>query len=93
MNLRDLLLEYQWNSKKIPDVKYIQISFIHRGAPKDEKIIQYEDIFEIKKKFFVIKVDNISNYIPFHRIKKIINSNTHKVLYQKKPKNLFDREA
>lgn len=91
MNLRDLLLEYKWNHAKKPMANYLEITFIHRGAPNDEKTILYQKIKEIKKKFLVIELDNTPTYIPLHRIKKIINQNTRKVIYVKKSKNLFDK--
>jgi uncharacterized protein (UPF0248 family) len=87
MNLRNLLHEYKWNSKFIQTQKDLVIIFIHRGAPNDEKSINFSNIIKIQKKFIILReMDKLGDYtnIPIHRIKNIINKKTRKIIYQKK---------
>ncbi len=73
---RDILNELKWRKKFV--FNDVRIYYIHRGAPKNTKIITGNEIISIGKTF----LQTIKALIPHHRIFKII--------YKKKL--LFDRE-
>ena len=85
-DLRQILLNIRWNPKLIKERSNIEILIEYRNAPLVEKTILFSTIEEIKKRFIVINIDSISTYIPFHRIKRIINNKTNKIFYQNVPK-------
>ncbi len=75
-NPRDILNELKWHHKK--DLDKAKISYIHRGAPKDTKIITGENIEDIGRSF----MKTSKAMIPFHRIKVIVYKG--KVLFERK---------
>lgn len=81
MKLRNLLLRYKWDPQRRSKAKYLQITVIHRGAPDNRKFISYEEIHKIGKKFLVIVDRNENTYIPLHRVTKVKNRKTGKILY------------
>jgi uncharacterized protein (UPF0248 family) len=74
--IRDILNELKWRQKyAFNDTK---IYYIHRGAPKNTKIITGAEVLSIDKTF----LRTIDAMIPHHRI--------FKISYHQK--TLFDRE-
>ncbi len=65
-NPRDILNELKW--KQDCDLNQAEIWYIHRGAPKDTKIISGKNIVKLEKSF--MKTTTVM--IPYHRIFKII---------------------
>lgn len=65
MNPRDILNKIKWD--KDYDFNFIQIWYVHRGAPNNTKIITGKDVLEIQKTF----IKTVSAMIPMHRIIKI----------------------
>ena len=66
MNPRLVLNKMKWkNNLKIEDA---EIWYIHRGAPKDTRIISGREIVKLHKSF----METNSAMIPYHRIFKII---------------------
>ncbi|RLI99520.1 MAG: DUF504 domain-containing protein, partial [Candidatus Aenigmatarchaeota archaeon] len=61
---RDFLNKLKWTGK----LKGCDIVILHRGAPKNRKIINSEQITEIKKSYFMYKGERgIEVFIPMHR--------------------------
>ena len=82
--LRDILNELKWNKKF--DEKEFSIKYIHRGSPRDYKIINVSEIKDVLGAFFTRIEhefeDELVN-IPFHRILEIRNDKTNEILYEK----------
>jgi uncharacterized protein (UPF0248 family) len=68
-NPRDILNNIKWNSKYNFD--FVEIFYIHRGAPNDTKIISGKEIIALEKSF----LQTIYASIPYHRIFKILYKN------------------
>ncbi len=73
--IRDILNELKWRKKFA--FKDTEIFYIHRGAPKNTKVISGSEVLSIDKTF----IRTIDAMIPHHRI--------FKISYQ--DKTLFDR--
>jgi uncharacterized protein (UPF0248 family) len=65
-NPRTILNKIKW--KKDTDLKMVKIWYLHRGAPNNERIINGDNIVDLKKSFIETK----KAMIPYHRIKKIV---------------------
>ena len=65
-NPRDVLNELKW--KQGYNLNLAEIWYIHRGAPKNTKIISGKDILKLEKSF----MKTTTAMIPYHRIFKII---------------------
>ena len=62
---RKVLNELRWKPEE--DLAEAWITYVHRGAPGDERSISGKDIVELEQSFFVTE----DAKIPFHRIKWI----------------------
>ena len=62
---REVLNELRW--KPGENLAEAWITYVHRGAPRDEVTVSGNDIVELEHSFFVTK----DAKIPFHRIKLI----------------------
>lgn len=62
---REILNELRWRPGESLDDA--EITYIHRGAPADERSIYGVDITELERSFFVTGEARI----PYHRIKRI----------------------
>lgn len=69
LNARELLNKLKWHPEK--DIDKVEVTIIHRGAPRDRKTIDGVDIGDIGSKFFEVKQHENSVRIPYHRILKI----------------------
>ncbi len=69
MNARSLLNKLKWHPDE--DIEEAEVTIIHRGAPRDRKTIEGNDIGDIGSEFFEIKLNENSVRIPYHRILKI----------------------
>ena len=63
---KEILNKLKW--KQEFNIELAEIWYIHRGAPKDTRIISGKDIVKLEKSF--MKTTNA--VIPYHRIIKII---------------------
>jgi uncharacterized protein (UPF0248 family) len=70
---REVLNELRW--KPGMSLAEAEITYVHRGAPKDEMTIRGSDIMELERSFFVTR----ESKIPYHRIKRIVSEG--KVLF------------
>ncbi len=55
-----------WHPKG--DIKKCKISYLHRGAPKNLKVIKGSEIKKLEKGFMILRKGTA---IPYHRIVKI----------------------
>jgi uncharacterized protein (UPF0248 family) len=76
MNPRDVLNKIKWD--KNYDFKLIEISYIHRGAKNDTRIITGSKVLDIQKTF--IKTNSVM--IPMHRVFKI--KYNEKIIFERK---------
>ena len=74
--IRDILNELKWRKKFV--FQETKIYYIHRGAPKNTKIITGSDIVSIDKTF----IETEEGMIPHHRIFKITYYD--KILFDRK---------
>lgn len=74
--IRDILNELKWRKKFV--FQDTEIYYIHRGAPKNTKIITGSEVYSIDKTF----IKTVDAMIPHHRIFKIMYHD----------KTLFDRK-
>ena len=78
--IRDLLNELKW--KQGYTLENVEITYVHRGAPKNRKIISGTDITEIGKSFLYTNTATI----PYHRISKISYNN--EIVYERHEKEI-----
>jgi uncharacterized protein (UPF0248 family) len=64
-NPRIILNKIRWDNKF--DIKKIIITYLHRGAYQNKKIIPGKDIKSIQKSF----IETENSMIPYHRIQLI----------------------
>ncbi|MDY6966811.1 MAG: RNA repair domain-containing protein [Halobacteriota archaeon] len=64
--IRELLNKIKWTDK----LENYEIEILHRGAPKDRKIIPGERITEIRKGYFSYQ-NRMEVTIPYHRVREI----------------------
>jgi hypothetical protein len=64
--IRDILNELKWRKKFV--FQDTRIFYIHRGAPKNTKIITGSEVVSIDKTF----IKTVDAMIPHHRIFKIV---------------------
>lgn len=50
------------------EISHYKFLILHRGAPRDEKVIDGKEIISLKDRFLILKDGTM---IPIHRIKKI----------------------
>lgn len=62
--IRDILNKIKWTE----DLCLVEIWYLHRGAPHDQKIISGDAITSIGKSFLYTQ----DSVIPYHRILKIV---------------------
>ena len=53
------------------EISKYRFVIIHRGAPKDEKVISGKNIKGLKDRFLLVETPNGEIKIPIHRIKRI----------------------
>jgi uncharacterized protein (UPF0248 family) len=72
--LKNVLNRLRWDSNENPE-NYV-ITYRHRGAPDDMKIVRASNIKNLGKSYFTIQeVNDIDeSVIPFHRILEIRNT-------------------
>jgi hypothetical protein len=80
--LKNILNRILWNEKERHEV-YI-ITYVHRGAPDDSRKIPFTAIKKIGKSWFSLMISGEEVQIPFHRIITVENTQTGKLLWQKR---------
>jgi uncharacterized protein (UPF0248 family) len=60
------------------------ITYIHRGAPSDEKTIPAEIIKQVGKSWFTYEEQGQDIIIPMHRVIMLMNMKTGEVLWRKR---------
>ncbi len=84
MKTRAVLNRIMWDSKLKECKGDFTVTFIHRGAPNDEKTIAYEQIVQVLASWFIYKDETGEEIqIPFHRILNIKNIKRNTYLYLK----------
>jgi len=68
MGPREALNKLKW---QLADLKSSKITIIHRGAPKDVRIINGEDVLELGRSFMRVTSPEGKVEIPYHRIIQI----------------------
>ena len=81
--IREILNKIRWND--VDNFQDYKILYIHRGAPNDQKEVNYSLIIDITASFFVYQDDLLDEptYIPFHRILEIKNVKKNEILWVK----------
>ncbi|MHC1605481.1 MAG: DUF504 domain-containing protein [Candidatus Methanofastidiosia archaeon] len=73
MRAKEMLSKIRWHPDY--DERKYQIVYLHRGAPKDEKRINFSEIEELLTSDFIItNKDETKSYIPYHRVLRIEDS-------------------
>ncbi len=70
---REVLTQLKWGPNG--GLERAEITYVHRGSPKDEMTILGSDILELERSFFCLG----ESKIPYHRIRLILLDG--KVLY------------
>lgn len=82
MGPREILNKLKWHPKeKFEDYEII---ILHRGAPKDIKIIPTKLVIKLERSFFYYKENEEEIAIPYHRVLKIRNIKMNKVVWAKR---------
>ncbi|MCJ7635611.1 RNA repair domain-containing protein [Candidatus Bathyarchaeota archaeon] len=86
MTLRDILNRIRWDSK---EKRICEITYIHRGASKDERMIPFSCIEEIHSSWFTYFDPGSGEVtIPFHRILQVQDIKSGEVLWKKRGRQL-----
>ncbi|RZN45179.1 DUF504 domain-containing protein [archaeon] len=83
MRAREMLNKLKWH----PDyeARRYTVVYLHRGAPRNERAIAFEDIDELcTSDFRIVREDGIESYIPYHRVLRIEGPDG-KVVWRKRP--------
>lgn len=78
---RKVLNELKWHPKK--SLEGVKVTYIHRGAPGDTRIINSEEIISLKKSFILFRSGGTEVRLPYHRVTEIKQGDF--VLWKKKP--------
>lgn len=72
-----------WDPKE--NIADYELTFIHRGAPMDVKVVPCSLIAEVEPSGFTYRSEEEGEtFIPFHRILEIRNVRTGQISYNKK---------
>ena len=74
MNPREALNKILWDKKL--NVNDFDVTFIHRGAEKDEKTIPCSSIVKVGRSWFLYRAGEgeFETFIPFHRINMLASN-------------------
>jgi uncharacterized protein (UPF0248 family) len=88
MILRNFLNRLFWDELLQKERANFALTYIHRGAPEDEKTINCIEIKSVLATGFEVFSDEFNRVvkIPYHRIKYIVNLREEKVIYRKASK-------
>lgn len=86
MIVRNFLNRLLWDDEYKKIRTNFAITYVHRGAPDDEKTINAMDIKSVLATGFEIYSEDFERVvkIPYHRIKYIVNLSTEEVIYRKR---------
>ncbi|MBU7031324.1 MAG: DUF504 domain-containing protein [Theionarchaea archaeon] len=78
MRPREVLNKLKWH----PDFQFEEYSvvYLHRGAPRDEKMISCSEIITLEHSDFILPEDI---HIPYHRVLRILDKEGH--IFWRKP--------
>ncbi len=65
------------------DRQNYEVTFIHRGAPKDKKSVSCNIVTKFGRSWFVYSSEEGETFIPYHRILEIKDRRDGTVLWQK----------
>ena len=84
MYIREILNKLNWDPSFTEKKHQFFIQYTHRGALNDNIIICYTQIKKVCSGSFEYWNEIIRETvrIPFHRIEKIFNNETHEILYK-----------
>ena len=85
MILRNFLNRLLWDDQLKKERANFALTYIHRGAPDDEKTINCLEIKSVLATGFEVYSDEFNRVvkIPYHRIKYLVNLKEEKVIYRK----------
>jgi len=81
LTIREILNRIFWDQRENRG-NYI-VTFIHRGAYMNRKIISFSLIKDVRASCFSYEVDGERVIIPFHRILEIINVKNGELVWEK----------
>ncbi len=83
MKIRDILNKINWDpSFRIKKHQFF-IQYTHRGVQDNNIVIPCTQINKVHSGSFEYR-NEVNLRIPFHRIEKIFNNETHEILYKKR---------
>jgi uncharacterized protein (UPF0248 family) len=80
--IRDLLNREKWASKA--GLSDIEVVILHRGAPKNLKVIRGESIADVAPRAMIVREDGEESVIPYHRVRIIRRGDT--VIWRRAPR-------
>lgn len=80
--LKNIFNRIFWDKRM--NIEDFEITYIHRGAPKDQKIIPVSIIKQVGQSWFTYEDQGNENKIPMHRIISIKNIKTGDFLWIKR---------
>lgn len=81
MIIRDILNKISWDPSFPSKKSQFFIQFTHRGVQDNNVVISHTQINKMHSGSFEYWNETIVR-IPFHRIEKIFNNETHEILYK-----------
>ena len=83
MTLRDILNRIRWNPEE--KGRTYEITYIHRGAEGDKRVIPFSSIEEIHSSWFTYTDPEGGEVtIPFHRVLEVRDAESGKVIWRKR---------
>jgi uncharacterized protein (UPF0248 family) len=81
LTIREILNRILWDQRK-KKADYV-LTFIHRGAHMNRKVIPFNLIREVKASWFSYGREDEEVIIPFHRILEVKNVKNGKLIWEK----------
>jgi uncharacterized protein (UPF0248 family) len=70
MRAKEMLSKLRWDPS-YAGIEYL-VTYLHRGAPKNERTVKMSEIQEfLTSDFVILRPDGFDSYIPYHRILRI----------------------
>ncbi|MHA1728281.1 MAG: RNA repair domain-containing protein [Promethearchaeota archaeon] len=89
MIIRYFLNKLLWDPNYSNNLFNYNITYIHRGAPKNRLTVNCREIVKIHPDKFEYNLEmNRNVLIPYHRITRIMNNKTDEIIYEKNKKRI-----
>jgi uncharacterized protein (UPF0248 family) len=82
--IQNMFTRLKWDANMEQIRNDIVIVYRHRGAPNDERSVNFSEINIEGMTITLTDRNGIAFWLPFHRILRVFNQKTNEILYQKR---------